>query len=122
MADPRITDAAVQRAAQAYWETEGNRAVCMRAALEAALPDLAPQPMVDPAAVDQVLRVHGIGQWGGELSAGRDYLVQALVALALPMPTRNQLEQALQECGIGSYRTIVADAVLALLDGGGDRG
>ena len=34
-------------------------------------------------------------------------------------PTREQIEQALQECGIGSYRTIVADALLDLLGGTG---
>lgn len=39
-----ITDEAVKAGANAYWETEGNRAVCMRAALEAALPHLTPQP------------------------------------------------------------------------------
>lgn len=39
------------------------------------------QPVVDREAIDKVLRVHGIGQWGGELSAGRDFLVTALLAL-----------------------------------------
>jgi 3-mercaptopyruvate sulfurtransferase SseA len=47
----------------------------------------------------------------------RRKLTNALLELARPMPTREQFEQALQECGIGSYRTIVTDAVLALLNG-----
>ena len=40
-------------------------------------------------------------------------------AAPVAQPTREQIEQALQECGIGSYRTIVADALLDLLNGTG---
>ena len=40
MSDPRISDEAVKKAVDAYWTASGNRAVSMRAALEAALPYL----------------------------------------------------------------------------------
>ena len=45
MSDPRITRKAIVAAVDAYWTSSGNRAVSMEAALEAALPHLAPQPV-----------------------------------------------------------------------------
>lgn len=59
-----IPDAAVQEAAQVYWETEGNRAVCMRAALVAARPYLMPAREAIKDAISDELDGEGVVSYG----------------------------------------------------------
>lgn len=97
------------------WEqkTERERGVHLRRAqraLEAARPFMTSRPALDREAVRRILDRAAYGEH-------RETLADAVMALAVPVPTREQIEQALVECGIGSYRTIVTNAVLALLNG-----
>jgi hypothetical protein len=141
MADQSVTDEAVEAAARTlnpsifephtYVDPEPMRDVYRadaRAALAAAAPLLAPGQVLDREAV-----------WRGVYSAAIQHLnpsgvadkaTDAVMELARPMPTREQIAEALREVSVldyaappaentlsGSERERVADALLALLNG-----
>lgn len=130
-----VTEEAVKKAANVYWETEGNRAVCMRAALEAAAPLLGLRPLLDREALtEEIFRATPMQV---SRNSSRDAADIAL-RLARPMLTREQIAKALHEhdmadvwddegCNdtLGGVHTSCKDsylasagAVLALINGG----
>jgi hypothetical protein len=140
---PVVTDEAVQAAAETwtpFWShrPEPRRAILKqaRAALEAAAPLLGPRPLLHLGDVLAALdEVYTSGAMGGEWpTLGAD----AVMELARPMPTRDDLVEAIsarlhittdQISTGGSPRQLVADtsavgeaadAVLALLNGADD--
>src|SRR4051794_19250574 len=67
MSDPRVTDKVVGVAFAAFTSGKFAHPVqAMRSALEAAVPLLAPQPVVDREALDQTLSGHEV-VWRGEI-------------------------------------------------------
>jgi hypothetical protein len=136
MTDPRITDEAVEAAARTYFENLGwdwdeldtdlkdhgeNKAAVLRefrAALEAALPHLAPQPVVDREALEKAIAealVHHYPTRGMQVASGQTCECQYW--------TGNE-PSALLGAGMGGsdqlnrHRAkLAADAVLALING-----
>lgn len=128
---PAVTDEAVERASQAYWEArraendggpQGQTHAWMRAALEAAAPLLGPRPLLDEKAV-----ARAITNATGHASVA----ITGVMELARPMPTREEISSALMDSGVAQYvrheapghtwvegyAQVLADAVLALLNG-----
>jgi hypothetical protein len=128
---PVVTNKAATIARHVYWEqqagcTDGLSA--MRAALEAAAPLLGPRPLLDRDAVRRIL---------GDVRAlpvtrSMNPHIEAVVALARPMPTREQIDELLQLHRVGpafrpadprypgalpNYRRKLRNALLALLNG-----
>lgn len=129
------SDAAVEAAAQQYWQAgvdantggSGSKRDWMRAALEAAYRVDAPRPLLDREAVHQAIADN---VWPTVDGVEIIEAVPAVMELARPMPTREQIAQVLHDqnqvhawdtnrcddaCGIAYYQR--ADAVLALLNG-----
>lgn len=127
------SDAAVEAADRAYFDTLGTLTDTqslfpMRDALEAAYRLDAPRPLLDRDAVKSLIGQAQTASWGSGQSTN-DF-VDAVMELARPMPTREQIAQVLHDqnqvhawdtnrcddaCGIAYYQR--ADAVLALLNG-----
>lgn len=122
-ADRQPSDAAVEAAYKAASEIWGHGPyAAINAALEAAYRVDAPRPLLDREAVKAVLakRLHG------------EQVVDLLMELARPMPTREQIDELLQLWRVGpahrphdpkypgvlpNYRRKLRNAVLALLNG-----
>lgn len=132
----QVTDEAVEAAAKriAAWsfeedptfdwddldaEDKDSAREGMRAALEAAAPLLGPRPPLDREAVHSIV-------YEAELP---DQIVDGVMALARPMPTREEIDALLQEWRVRppgqptqqeavNYRRKMRNAVLTLINGG----
>lgn len=137
---PAVTELAVEAIARVEYgigwdeETPGVQNVCRdlaRKALEAAIPLLGTRHMLDREALYTLLRATRVtvtDEWRPtETSSGQ--IADAVMKLAQPMPTREQIEEAIFAVWLvhTELRTVAApvehcrafaDAVLALLKGG----
>lgn len=126
---PVVTDEAVEAAAMAVsldWE---NYTASMRTALTAAAPLLDPRPLLDREAVLEVLAQLDVGGWKYDNPQEfRDRVSGALLKLAQPMLTPEQIDAFLQEWRVRpgghrtqteavNYRRKMRNALLALLGG-----
>jgi hypothetical protein len=126
-----IPDAAVEAGALAYddWiDSTGSVEVSIRAALVAARPLLGPWPLLDREAVREAACAALAEDLVGTLALVRlqmtagPKIADAVMELARPMPTREQIAETLVGIvpdtneGI-NLRLVIADALLALLNG-----
>lgn len=122
---PGVSEAAVDAAERAY----GAFGAGMVDALEAAAPLLGARPLLDRAAVGQALRSNlTVNEYNEPSATGTTAAVDAVMELARPMPTREQIDALLLEWRVRppgqptqqeaiNYRRKMRNAVLALING-----
>lgn len=132
---PVVTDEAVEAAYQAYSDdTSVSIHDGLRNALEAAAPLLGPRPLLDRETMLRAI-VAASEPEGSDNIMGREYVenyadvfADAVLKLARPMPTREQIDPFLQEWRVRppgqptqqeaiNYRRKMRNALLALLNG-----
>jgi hypothetical protein len=130
---PVVTDDAVIRAHDVLQERWGPVSAVpilhsdIRTMLEAVAPLFGPRPLLDEAEVSSCIGEAAVqfARSSGSADACHDAVkpaVDAVMEMARPMPTREQIAEAMREaCSVDSGRVVTwedaADAVLALVNG-----